>query len=279
MARLYGPGPEDPPPLIATGDLAGISANDVEDRPIGELFGTLSDERTGLIRYLDLALSGSAKHVLVPIGHVRIDRTSVPTRVRLRAATHEDLVSVPEFEPRSTEVTGGYQRRLMEAHGRLFYGSRYYAHPAYNHGGITGYGPEPPGAGGEAPALRPLSELDGVRVPRDERRLSGRAVSDADGEHIGRVSDLIVEVDSRRVRYAVIDLSDPDRRAVLPIGYLRPVPDQDRARTPVLTAEDILLLPAYEPPLTRPDENRLQASIEGRLTGDRYFDRADFRAP
>lgn len=278
MARLYGPGPGDPPPLIATGDLAGLSANDAEDRPVGELFGTLSDERTGLIRYLDLALRGVARHVLVPIGHVRIDGDSVLTRIRLRAATHEDLLAVPEFQHRTTQMTGGYQRRLMEAHGRLFYGSRYYAHPAYNHDGIPATPADRPEAP-ERPTLRPVSELESLRLPRDESRIPGLDVDDAEGEHVGTVSDLIVEAGARRVRYAVIDLADLDRQAALPIGYVRADPAEGRARTPALTVEDIRLLPPYQPPLTRADENRLQAAIEGRLTGERYFDRADFRAP
>ncbi|NIP82606.1 MAG: hypothetical protein GWM90_26660, partial [Gemmatimonadetes bacterium] len=49
------------------------------------------------------------------------------------------------------------------------------------------------------------------------------------------------------------------------------------ARLSALTREDARLLPAYEPPLTREQENRVHAAIEGRLSGDRYFNRADFR--
>ena len=109
MARLYGPGPEDPPRLIPTADLAGLSTSDVEDRPVGELFGSLAEEGTGLIRYLDVAVREGDRHVLVPIGHARIDREAVPPRVRLRAATFEDLMSVPPFVPRSTPVDRAYE--------------------------------------------------------------------------------------------------------------------------------------------------------------------------
>lgn len=82
---------------------------------------------------------------------------------------------------------------------------------------------------------------------------------------------------ARKVRYAVIDLEDPARRTLLPIGYIRIDREKERGSTPALAGEDVRLLPAFEPPLTREAENRLQAAIEGRLSGDRYFDRADFR--
>ncbi|MEJ2502568.1 MAG: PRC-barrel domain-containing protein [Gemmatimonadota bacterium] len=279
MARLYGPGPGDPPALIATGDLAGLSTNDVEDRPVGELVGTLSEQRTGLIRYLDVEIRSAAKHVLVPIGHARIDQTAVPPRVRLRAATQEDLVSVPAFA-RETPLDTAYQERVMRVHGRLFYGSRYYAHPAYDHrlGTVPG-----PGSGARAPAedgtgLRPLTELQGRSYPRLSR-LIGLDVRSRDGERIGRVRDLIIESGVARERYVVLQLEDPDRSAVIPVGYVEADVEAGRVRTPAFTAEDIRLLPPYEPPLTREAENRIHAAIEGRLSGPRYFERVDFRAP
>jgi hypothetical protein len=86
-----------------------------------------------------------------------------------------------------------------------------------------------------------------------------------------------VETSARRVRYVVLDLESPPRPAVIPIGYVHADGDEDRVRVPALTAEDVALLPPYEPPLTREEENRLHAAIEGRLSGDRYFERADFR--
>jgi hypothetical protein len=45
----------------------------------------------------------------------------------------------------------------------------------------------------------------------------------------------------------------------------------------LLTRDDIRVLPPYEDGLTREDENRIQAAIEGRLAGERYFQRVDFR--
>ena len=277
MARLYGPGPGEPPALIVTQDLAGLSTSDVEGAPVGELVGALSEKRTGLIRYLDVSVRAAARHVLIPIGHTRIERASTPPRVRLRAASHDDLLSVPEFEE-DTALDAGYHERVMSVHGRLFYGSRYYAHPAYDHRALRiGDSPviEVEEEAGET-GLRPASELDG-RVARRLRSLIGLPVTDRDGERVGRIGDFIIETPVRRERYAVLDLEDPERSAVVPVGYVEVDPDSERATTPALSGEDIRLLPAYEPPLSREEENRIHAAIEGRLAGERYFERADFR--
>lgn len=288
--RLYGPGPIEPPPLVPTQDLAGLRTTDVEDRPVGALFGALSEDRSGLIRYLDVELDGAAKHILVPIGHVRIDMESVQPRVRLRAATYEDLLSIPDYDPDDTALDGRYQSRLLGAYGRLFDGAHYYAHPAYDHTAL--YAGDNPIIGSSdvaardgreaedhpAPALIPLSRVTG-KASAGDPDLRGRAVEDGSGEPVGPVVDLLVEASTGRVRYAIIELGGPGRHAILPVGYLRPK-DEGAASVlvaPDLTAEDIRLLPPYEEPVTRADENRIHAALEGSLVGERYFQRPDFR--
>ncbi len=281
MTEIYGPEPGSPPPLVSTSDLAGLSASDVEGTPVGELVGALSEERTGLIRYLDVSIRDAGKHVLVPIGHARIDRESVPPRVRLRAATHGDLLSVPEFVEDETPVDAEYQQAVMGVHGRLFYGARYYAHPAYDHSAL--HVGDVPVVGTAAPAeeegLRALSETGALALSRRGPDLSGWEVVDEDGETVGALRDFLVDPSAARVRYAILDLASPERSTALPIGYLVIDEEARRARVPALTVEDIGLLPPYEPPLTREEENRLHAAIEGRLTGERYFDRPDFWRP
>lgn len=292
MARLYGPGPGDPPELAPSGDLAGLSTSDVEERPVGKIFGALAEVETGLIRYLDVAIAQPPRHVLVPIGHARIDRESVPPRVRLRAATHEDLLSIPEFSPEKPDLGVEFQNQLMHGHGRLFYGSRYYAHPAYDHrSGLEAVkderadGREEPAAAeedggrrrGERSRLEPLSSLAGYVVAKRSVDIRGWVVDDEDSTHAGEVSELLVERESREVRYVVIRLDRPARETALPVGYVEIDTERSRVYTPVLEVEDLRVLPAYEPPLTREDENRILASLEGRLTGDRYFSRPDFR--
>lgn len=287
MARLYGPGPGDPPALTPSGDLAGLSTSDVEERPIGKIYGTLAEAGTGLIRYLDIEIIDPPRHVLVPIGHARIDRGSVPPRVRLRAATHSDLLSVPEYTPDEPNIGAEYHSKLMNGHGQLFYGSRYYAHPAYDHrSGLQAVqderAEEEPAADqrrrDERSRLEPLSEMTGYRVAQRSVDVRGWPLEDDDSERVGEVSDLLVERDSLEVRYVVIQMDQPSRQTALPIGYVEIDGDRGCVYTPVLEVEDVRVLPPYEPPLTREDENRILAGLEGRLTGDRYFTRPDFRA-
>lgn len=257
---------------------------------MGALFGALSEDRSGLIRYLDVALDGGAKHILVPIGHVRIDMESVQPRVRLRAATYEDLLSIPDYDPDDTALDGRYHARLLGAYGRLFSGANYYAHPAYDHTAL--YAGDNPIIGSSdvaardgreaedqpALALIPLSRVTG-KASAGDPDLRGRAVEDRSGEPVGPVVDLLVEASTGRVRYAIIELGGPGRHTILPVGYLRPK-DEGAASVlvaPDLTAEDIRLLPPYEEPVTRADENRIHAALEGSLVGERYFQRPDFR--
>lgn len=279
MPRIYGPEPGSPPPLVSTTDLAGLSASDVEGAPVGELVGALSEEPTGLIRYLDISIRNAGKHVLVPIGHARIDRESVPPRIRLRAATHEDLISVPAFVEDQTRIDSEYHEEVLGAHGRLFYGSRYYAHPAYDHTAI--YVGESPVVDAAAPAEgegpQALADLDALKLSWRGPDLRGWDVVDEDDQAVGTITDFLVEGRARNVRYVVLDLDSPRRPTVLPVGYVSVDRHAGKVRIPALTVEDIRLLPAYEPPLTRAEENRLHAAIEGRLTGERYFDRPDFQ--
>ncbi len=280
MTRLYGPAPGEPPALIATDDLAGLSTADVEGRPVGGLVGTLSEKRTGLIRYLDIGMADEPKHVLVPIGHARFERNRVPPRLQLRAATYEDLLSIPSYDGDPSDVDATFQDRVLAASGRLFYGSRYYAHPSFDHGAIyVGEHPieGPDAAAGEGSPLRPLSALSEFRLARGEPDIRGWKLCDARGEDVGEVTELLVEPSARKVRYAVVALDDPAREAALPIGYVDVGETAGRLTTPVLERDDIRVLPPYEPPLDRPQETRIHATLDSRLSGSRTYERLDFR--
>src|SRR5436853_122536 len=76
-------------------DLAGAPVMDTHGHYAGELYGALAEVDSGLLRYVDLALFNAPRHVLVPIGHTRVDRKADRVEVQLRAATREELCNMP----------------------------------------------------------------------------------------------------------------------------------------------------------------------------------------
>src|SRR5687768_5048729 len=86
-------------PLIASQDLNELAVYDADGVPIGQTFGVLTDAESGLVRYFDIALDERRRHVLVPVGHARIEKHLGRMRVRLRAAGAQDLDEIPAYEP------------------------------------------------------------------------------------------------------------------------------------------------------------------------------------
>lgn len=272
----------DAEPLRAVGDLSGVPVLDVDGEDAGELFGALAEAESGLVRYLDLAVARSARHVLVPIGHARLEEGATGTRARLRAVTREELLEIPAFDPDFAALDDEYHRAVLAAFGRFLYGERYYAHPAFDHSGLyAGDHPivrdegvsEPVGA---EPALQPLSALKGYRVAPGEPDIQGLPVVTRGGHRAGRIGDLLVDPRALQVRYVVLEREGADRLVVLPVGFL--MVDTREVRAPALAAEDLDRLPAYIPgPVDRSQEEKLRGVLEGILSGSRRYDRPDFR--
>lgn len=279
MALESEPRPERPPaPLRPVPDLGGTPVDDVDGRPAGTVVGALVEAANGMVRYLDVELDRAPRHVLVPIGHARLEEHVGGRRFRLRAAFRDELEAIPAYEP-ATPVDSDQERRVLEAHARSFYGERYYAHPAFDHSGLYA-GEHPIVRGGLPPAeplpLAPLSALPDYRIAPGNPDIRGRDVVAGDGERAGRVADLIVDPGAGAVRYAVVE-REGGSRALLPVGYLEVDADDARLRAPALRRADVDALPDFREPVTRLDEECVRAVLEGRLDGDRRFDRPDFR--
>src|SRR5690606_19042602 len=114
--RLYGPGAEEPEPLRPVPDLRGARVEDVEGRFAGARRGSLVEEESGRFRSLDVALDDDGRHVLVPLGHARLERERGKPLVHLLGATREELKSIPPYEG-GKEVDEAYGREIAQAHG------------------------------------------------------------------------------------------------------------------------------------------------------------------
>ena len=281
--------PARPAALVPVPDLAGTPAADASGRFFGEIYGSLAEAGTGLIRYLDLDLHGAGRHVLVPIGHVRVARAGEPSSgVRLRAASAADLRAIPPYQPGAPGAVD--EAAVLAAHGRLFAGEQYYAHPAFDHRGLyAGDRPivrAPPGAGAPGPSaaasrdaageLAPLSSLPEYELAEGEPDVRGWPLVTREGARPGTIDDLVVEPAALQARYLVVGLG-ADARVLVPIGYVRLDADARAALTPALSADDITALPLLSGAVERADEEAVRAVLESRLDGERRYQRADFQ--
>lgn len=265
-------------PLRASGDLDELPVYDAEGVPIGQTFGVLTDAETGLVRYFDVSLDERHRHVLVPVGHARLEKHLGRLRIRLRAAAALDLEQIPEYEPHVPWSDDNFQNELLTAFGRLFQGERYYAHPAYDHTGLYA-GKHPilrePLAPAAPAGLRRLSRVSQYRIADGEPRITGWDVIGERGARIGTVTDVIFDADAEQVRYVVLKRETDDIEVAVPVGYA--VVRSREIMLPFIS-DDLDRLPAApEDELTRAEEARLRIALDSVLSGTRRFARPDFR--
>src|SRR5690606_28432010 len=100
-------------------------------------------------------------------------------------------------------------------------------------------------AGGGSPMAMQLMSADKrLKTKEGEPILLGYDVYNGHGERLGRVSDLIVDTESMKVPFAVVDLEQDERRVILPMweveidrnGQRLICPGCDEARLRHLTA-------------------------------------------
>jgi PRC-barrel domain len=266
-------------PLRPSADLDEVAVYDVEGVPIGETFGVLTEAETGLVRYFDVALDQRRRHVLIPVGHAKLEKHLGRMRLRLRAAAAQDLEAIPAYEPHVPWTDDDFQNELLTAFGRLFQGERYYAHPAYDHTGLYAGG-HPILREALAPAapagLRRLSKLKHYRIAEGEPNITHWDVVSENHAHIGVVTDVIIDTDAEQVRYVVVKRETDDVEVAVPVGYAVVL---DKELQIPLSADDLDKLPAVpDEELTRSEEADLRVALDSVLTGNRRFARPDFRA-
>jgi photosynthetic reaction center H subunit len=99
--------------------------------------------------------------------------------------------------------------------------------------------------------IAPLSALNDFEVAEGYPDIRGWRVASTDGQEVGKVHDLLIDVDQMRTRYLDVRLtkelaaSPGDRDVLVPIGTAQVVEGEDVVRIP-LTAERFGLLPVYD---------------------------------
>jgi ribosomal 30S subunit maturation factor RimM len=264
-------------PLFASDDLHGLPVYDEDAVPIGATFGVLAEAESGLVRFFDVELEGRRRHVLVPVGHARVEPHLGSPRLRLRAATARELDRIPAYEPHIAWHDDVYQNELLTAFGRLFDGQRYYAHPAYDHSGLYA---------GAHPLLRdPLSPVTpaGIRrlsvspdfdVVDGERDIRGWEIVGENRARLGCVTDLVIDTQAEQVRYITMRRATDDRETAIPIGYCEL---GERTVHVPFSLDDVLALPEFSADvLTREAEAQLRTMLDNLLSGSRRYLRPEF---
>ena len=274
--NAFRPQADPTEPLVAHADLAGLAVHDSNNLRVGHVYGVLTEAETGLVRFLEVEIDGSARHVLIPVGHARLEDVLDQKRIRLRAATVEDLEAIPAYA--GEHATAELARTVAGAFGRLFRGGRYYAHPAYDHRGLYAGEHAIVRAGEAHPGptqLERLNASDDYKIAAGEPDIRGWTVLGMD-EPAGPVYDLIIDPEAEQVRYVDVALKT-GAHALLPIGYLELDRAQKTVLAPGLTAVDIAVLPSFEGlPLTRAQEIMILNEIERALDARNPFLRVDF---
>lgn len=268
-------------PLTPKPDLAGLAVHDADDLLTGHVFGLLCEAETGLIRFLDVELEGKGRHVLVPVGHARVENSVLGPRIRLRAASVEDLERVPAYAADGTWPNPEVAHEVLTVHGRFFRGDKYYAHPAYDHRGL--YAGDHPilkdddaSDPDESASLESLNESRKYRVSEGEPDVRGWTLLDGRGASAAEVTDAVIDTAALKVRYVVVKRTD-GQTTLLPIGYVEVRPEAKQVVVPGLIADDLLTLPPFEKlPLSRQQEDALREHIERVLDTRNPFLRVDF---
>ena len=107
--------------------------------------------------------------------------------------------------------------------------------------------------------LQKLSGSD-YEIMDGQPDIRGWDVKDDNGRQIGEVEELIFDVQSRKVRYIVLDMDDneldlDDREVLVPIGIAQLHKEDDDVLLPGVTAEQLRALPQY-------DEDRFDTDSE-----------------
>ena len=112
--------------------------------------------------------------------------------------------------------------------------------------------------------IAPLSELKDFQVSEGYKDIRGWRVDSADGKEVGKVHDLLVDMDGMRTRYLDVRLHSSiaathgDRDVLIPIGSAR-IADEGEVVVVPLTAERVSLLPLYDHrTLTRVHESEVR---------------------
>lgn len=133
--------------------------------------------------------------------------------------------------------------------------------------------------------LRRLSQLDDYEVADGDPDVRSWRVFDADGNAVGKVHDLIIDMGAMEARYIDLELdesvageADDDRHVLVPIGSARLSDDVDTVTLTSRRAAELATLPRYDHSvITRDRECELLGIDRSRAQDDSaFYDQPEF---
>jgi hypothetical protein len=237
---------------------------EAKDGDIGEVVEFYFDDETWTVRYL-VADTGNwltGRQVLIsPMALGKIDRNSNRLQVNLSRSQVENSPGIDSEKPVS---------RQHEAEFSTYYGYPYYWAGPY----IWGPVPYPVGSAMPAPPTGATTVREEVASAQREqtdvhlrstKEVTGYYIEASDGD-IGHVEDFLIEDDSWKIRYIVVDTKNwwPGKKVVVSPEWIRSVSWTDSKVYVDVPRDAIRNAPEYDTsrPMTRDDEKRLYAHHE-----------------
>ena len=242
----------------------------VDNARIGTVHELLLDDHN-IPRYLDVALQGAARHVLLPIGHARADRGH--NLVWLPGLAEHQFEGIPSYEhavlSRSDEI------RLLSAYGGTLAGTeRRLGYRVLSGGDLRRMKPQDPRR------LVPLAELTAFRVAARESDPRGWSIIDRDRSVIGSVNDLLIDLATMKARYLICELAindDEPRRVLVPVEFVRLDRGAHAAALPSFTPSLFAELDSYNGDPPKPDrETHLLERFAEAQTSEDFYQHARF---
>jgi hypothetical protein len=130
-------------------------------------------------------------------------------------------------------------------------------------------------------ALGSARSISDYRTPEGRPDVRGWPVVAEGDTRVGTVQDLLVDKDTRELRYLEVDLDDRDDTVLVPVGHARADQERNRIVLPGLQRDSMTDIPGWGGRVEDLDEDRERRIGEGwdeRYGNMHYYHRPEFRS-
>lgn len=246
-------------------DVRGWNVFSGDDKTIGTVDELIVDPELEKVRYLDLHLNKdinraeSDRHLLIPIGYAELDEKR--KAVKITTVETVTLLKMPEYE--GGAISREYEKQVRRSikpeeeipetesefyNNDLFDENRFYK--------------------SRKKRLYELKEIENTGILKNRPDIRGWSVFSSDGEKIGRVYELLIDKEYKKIRYMDIltdsgSVFDTESHILIPIGMASLGLNSDKILIDA-DSKDFSNYPVYNGEIvTREYENSLLHSITG----------------